>query len=730
MEEKEIHLRDYLSTLNKRKTTVFTIFFLVFILAVIRTYTATPMYRAATKVMIEKNAGGDLASAYRYSGYDPEFLETQYQLIKSAAVVKKVVKKLGPDQVYDALFEKESNENGYDFFADAKKWLKDLLASLKHMMGIEELRPSDKGSFSPKQYAVPLTKAEQIENLIKGGLQTQPVANSRVVEISFWSDNPAVAMRVVNSVANAYINELLDMQMEMTGNSISWMKEKSDLQRQKLEESEKALHEYKKKYDIVTIENRLAVLPERLSELSRSLTAAETRRKELSAEYNQVKNTDPDLLETIPAIGDNSSIEAINQKVLMAEQKISELSKKYGYKHPKMISAKNELNSLKAKKKTELAKAVETVRSEYQLARSKEQDLKTRLEQSKFQAAQVGEQSIQLGILQRKVDTNRYLYDALIKSMKEKGITEKSQSVNVWVIEKAQLPGFPSKPRTQRDILLGVVIGLFCGIGLAFFLEYFDNTVKTPEDIEEKFDIPVIAAIDLHKDKKTTLLENILNEPSSLGAETFKGLRTSVFLSSADRPPKSLLVTSMIPGEGKSSISACLSISIARAEKKVLLIDSDMRRPSQHKHFDVKNDTGLSSVLAGLSSPELQSPIQELSKTFFFLPSGPVPPNPSELLSSEKFKQLVTAFSKKFDMIIFDAPPMASVTDPIILSQNSDATIIVSWTGKVTYDMLNKGLKQLETASAPVAGIVLNRFSARKTGYYYNYGDYYYSSDA
>jgi succinoglycan biosynthesis transport protein ExoP len=728
MNEREIHLRDYLRIVNKRKTTILTFFILTLLVVVIATFTATPMYQASTKVIIERNTAGALTNSYTYTPYDPEFLETQYQLIKSAAVVEKVVKKLNAEKMYDLFFPEK--EAGKSYIASAKEWISEQISALKMMAGIEDFFSSKDGLEKniPLKMKIPPTKARILEDVIKSGISAEPVANSRVVLLSFMSDNPVVATRVVNSVAQAYIDELLDMQMEVSGYSIGWMKKKSEIQREKLEESERGLYDYKKKHDIVTIEDRITVLPERLSDLSKNLTQAETRRKELFAVYEQIKNIKKEQLETIPVIVENTSVDAINKSILAAEQKISELSKKYGFKHPRMITAKNDLRGLKEKKYKELEKAVQTIKNEYQLARSNERDLKELVDQTKFQAARLGEKSIQLDILKRKVETNRFLYDALIKKMKEKGITEQNQSVNVWVIEKAQIPDFPATPRKKRNILLGIILGLFGGVGIAFFLEYLDNTVKTPEDVEEKFNIPVISTIDLFKNKNETIVENVLNDPSSLTAENFKGLRTSILLSSADKPPKTLLITSMTPGEGKSSVCACLGATIAQTGKKVLIIGGDMRRPTQYKHFKVENTVGLSSFLAGIS-PEVEEIVTLLDKNLHLIPSGPIPPNPSELLSSKRLETMLKQLGKTYDMILIDSPPLASVTDPLILSQQVDGVVIVTWAGKTTQEMLGKGLKQLEDISAPITGLVLNRFSAKKSGYYYNYGDYYYSSD-
>ena len=732
MNEKEIHLRDYIRILNKRKGSIITFFILTLLIVIITTFTATPLYFASTKVLIERNTAGALTSSYRYTPYDPEFIGTNNQLITSAAVLGKAVKSLNPEKIYDTFFAKKEEKKSY--ISSIIEWTKKQYTSFKEMVGIEKLASDSMDNnivekLIPEKPNVTLSKAKILESIIKNNISVSPVENSRILQIGYMADNPAVAAQIANSVAQAYIDELVDMQMEVSGYSIGWMKKKSEIQRINLEESEKELYEYKKKHDIVMVEDKITVLPERLSDLSRNLTVAETKRQELLAIYNQVKNVRKGQLETITIIAEAPSIKSINLQIQMIQQKISELSKKYGPKHPKMTTAKNELKMLKKTKYQELGKIVQTIKNEYLLAQSNERDLKKLLAQTRFDAARFGEKSIQLGILQRKVDTNRYLYDALIKKMKESGITERSQAVNVWIIEKAQLPEYPAKPRKKRNILLGVILGLFGGLGLAFFLEYIDNTVKTPEDVEEKFDIPVISTIDFLKDKEQTIIQNVLNDSSSLIAESFKGLRTSIMLSSADNPLKTLLISSITPGEGKSSVSACLAITTAQAGKKVLLIDADMRRPVQHKNFNLENKSGLSSFLAGISEGkglELNTPIEN----FDIITAGPIPPNPSELLGSKRFISLISDASEIYDRIIIDTPPLASVTDPIILSQHVDGFILVTWAGKTNYEILGNGIKKLREANAPITGLVLNRFSAKKSGYYYNYGDYYYASDS
>ncbi len=732
---KEIHIRDYLQIILKRKNSAITFFTITIIVTIITTFTSTtiPLFTATTDVMIEKsNNISLLQSRYSGYGYDPFFTTTQSHIISSAKVAKKVVDSLGSEKIYNSFFPKIEKKESW--LKNFKTWRSNLFVSIKKTMGIEKAPFSGQEtnqnsiSFGSPEY-VPPTKAEQLQNAIRGGIVVIPLENTKIVQISFTSVNPAIAMQVTNSVAQAYIDVLLDMSMQTSNYSIEWMKNKAESQREDLEKSEKALHDYKKKYNIITIEDRLTILPERLSSLSSKLTQAEAFRKELSSIYSQTTSDNDDILETIPAIAENISVDAINKEILHAEQNISDLSKKYGTKHPKMIAAKNKIASLKTKKHQELSKAAKIIKNKYLLAKDNEKKLTEMFNQAKFEAEQLSEKSIQLDILKRKVTTNKYLYDALIKSIKEKGLTEKNQNVNVWVLKKAELPIMPmNTQKKKRNVLLGIILGLFGGIGIAFFLEYLDNTARTPEDIEEKFDFPVIGTIELLKNKEESIVENFMKKPDSSIAEGFKSLRTSIFLSSADTPPKTLIITSVAKQDGKSSVSLCLSATMAQTEKRIVLIDADMRRPTQHTLSKLDNSSGLSTYLAGVDSEVTIK--KDCLKNLDIITSGPVPPNPSELLHSNKFTIMLDQLKTEYDMVIIDSPPVTGVTDPIIISNKTDGVILITTAGKTPYDMISKVLKQLDEVTAPITGIVLNRFNSKNSGYYYNnYGDYYYSSD-
>jgi len=692
MQEQEIHLRDYLKIVYKRRYTVYTFFAIVFAVVLIGTLSSSPVYRASTKVLIEKVEPANLSMAYPYSmPYEPEFYETQYQLIKGMSVAQKVVKMLSLENTYETYFK----------------------GSMKNM--------SPEGG---------KTKADLLADIISGGIVVSPVKNSKIVSISFLSGNPEFAALVANTVAKAYMEEILDMRMSASRYSIEWMTKKAEEEKTKLEKSEKDLQEYTRANDIVTLQDKVTITPEKLTEFNSQLIRAETKRKEIEGLYNKVSRTSIKDAETIHSIVSDPSVQSIRGQILKAEQDLQELSKKFGRKHPAMIKAEEDLKSLERKKEEEIRRVIASIRNEYELARSQENSLRQTLSSTKTEAINLNEKFVQYGALSREVETNRQLYDALIKKMKEQSVTEQVQTVNVWVVEKAAKESAPIKPRKGLNILLGIIVGLFGGIGLAFFFEYLDNTIKAQEDVEMRLGVPVLGMVPLVESKDENIEEIILKEPQSVIAESYKTIRTAILLSSASRPPRSILVTSMGPGEGKTATTVNLAMTIARSGYSVLLIDSDLRKPRIHSIFRLNNLSGLSTYLAG-ATPDIDTVFKNPITNLTVIPSGPLPPNPSELLGSNKMNGLLGILNERFDLVIWDSPPLMSVTDGLILSKIVDGTIIVARSGKTTYEIVNRGLKLLEgrresDTKTHILGLVINAFDVKNADqYYYKYYNYY-----
>ncbi len=726
MQEREIHLRDYFRVVVKRRNSVLTFFAIVFVVVLLATLSATPIYMATTKVMIEKNMSANIPTMnYYYFAYDPDFYETQHQLIRSTSVAQKVVKILSLERDYER-YMKDSGA-GFNVISGTFRWFRNLFSVFTSVSGISRAQNSRENSAEDNPDEL-LARADNLARMISASLVVSPIKNSKMVNISYMSTNPELAALIVNTVAKAYMEEILDMKMNSSRLAMQWLTQKADEERVKLEQSENALQEYMRKNDIVTLENRLALVPEKLSEVANRIATAETKRKELESLYNKVKDLSrsPAEAETIPAIASDPTIQSLRAQIIKSEQNIAEIAKKFGAKHPVMITAQEDLKGLREKKEQEIRRAVETIKNEYDLAKANEDNFRRLASQTKSETLNLSERFIQYEALKRETETNKQVFDAIIKKIKEQSITQDVQTIDVWVVEKAEVPTSAAKPRKAFNMLVGLLIGLFGGIGMAFFIEYLDNTVKSPDEAEKRLKVPVLGVVTLMKPGETTIDEIVMKEPRSAFAESYKAIRTAVMLSSASGPPRNILITSISPEEGKTVTSTNLALTIAHSDRSVLLVDGDLRKPRVHKIFGIENTKGLSTYLAGASDSNIIT--EGVAPNLSIIPSGPIPPNPSELLGSGRMQDLIALLNSRFDVVIWDSAPLLTVTDSLILSKTLDCTILVAKAGKTTYESLSRGLKSLKDLDSRVLGIVINALDIKKTDYYYqNYYHYYYA---
>jgi len=724
-EEQEIHLRDYLQIVSKRRYLILTVLAVVFLVVALKTFTTTPIYTAASQVLIERNYGSK-GLENQFSRWEPDFLDTQAQIIQSANVAKKVVEQLNLTTRYRSYFFEDNAE--VTFVQSLKQSVKDVIRPaydwLKSLAGSEKVEAGIAGgeAFGGK----PMTDEEIVAAIIQGGLSVTPLKNTKIVTISFSHENPGIAKMVTDAVVKAYMDEMLEIRLSTSSYSVKWMTDKARDEREKLEHSERALQQFMRENDLVTVEDRLTVLPQKLSGFGSQISKAEAEKKELGDLLRQIRaaGSDLDKLEKIPTLASNEVLKSIRERIYKANLNIQELSKKYGPKHPKMIQAKSELRSLTDEKRFEIDRILSSITNSYELAASKEQSLKELLSDTKSQMLESNEKFMQYQVMKREVDSNRAMYETLQAGIKKESVTEQSQSVNIWVTKQAEMPVFPSKPNKKRNLLLGLILGLFSGVGLAFFIEYLDNTVKSEKDLEERFGGSVLGSIEELKKNDDSIDSVVVTKPLSPVAESYRLIRSSLLLSSAGKPPETILLTSMGMGEGKTTTSANLARILAQNGKRVLVIDCDLRRPRLGDVFGIRNEVGLSSVLTGNAGNDvvMQPPNEEISVML----SGPIPPAPAELLSSDRMKMLIQSMKQEYDFVLLDSPPVQSVTDSLALCQMVDGVLIVVRAGKTTNEMLESGLKKLRDVNGKLLGFVLNRMKMKGKGYYsYGYGAYY-----
>jgi capsular exopolysaccharide synthesis family protein len=723
--EQEINLRKYLWILIRRKYIILLVFAVSLPLILLHSFSVQPLYQATAKLLIERDFTPLLLSD-SYIGYDPGFLATQTQIIKSKKVGRQVVEKLKLDETYNQYFPQMNSDASV--FKKITGWGKSLFRVSMKLAGI-----GSRKDMAGNQ--VDLTEAEKKEQWIES--LSQMISNGisvgrgekeegSVVNISFVSTNPVLSADIVNSVSAAYKEFLLDMRTQSTSETLQWLEKKAADQREKLEASENRLQQYKKDQNIYLVDDQEAMFPQKVANLSNRLTQVQAEMEEMSSLYQEISRMSLAEALNLPEVAESVTVADLRRKVIDQEQEIGTLSKSLGDKHPRMIRAKEDLQALKEKLNQEIRGVILSIKNKYELAQEQAANLQSLLDQTKQTATLMNDKLIQYEILKRDVKVNNILYERMLQRIKEYDATDTSSPINVWVVEQAAVPRMAFNKDLKRTILMGIIAGLMLGVGLAFFLEYLDNTVKTVEDAESRLNLPLMGAVPLLKDDNGKIETIVQDSPLSVVSEHYKAIRTAVLLSSSSGAPKSVLISSMNPKTGKTVTATNLALAFAQSELRVLLVDADMRRPRIHKVFGLDNKTGLSTCLAGQTGIPISK--KEEMPFLHFVPAGPVPPNPSELLSSHRLEKIIHGLRESYDCVIIDSPPMLTVTDAILISKLVDQTLLVIRSGVSTYESMLRGEKILSGVNAKGLGYIVNALDQERVRYdyyYRTYGRYY-----
>ncbi|MEE9165291.1 MAG: polysaccharide biosynthesis tyrosine autokinase [Nitrospinota bacterium] len=717
--EQEIHLRDYWRVILKRKWTIITFFIIVVTTVTIHTFKMRPVYQAATRILIDKENPNVVSfeEVMKLNATDRDYYQTQYKILQSRQLIEKVIKELNlknsPEFLPDPA--EEDSFNLLKLMQDMKNWLLDMIT------------PQNTGSqiiTDPR-----LKQRENIFNNFSSRLKITPIRNSRLVDVSFTGYHPGIITNIANIQARLYIDQNLDIRLAASEDAVQWLNKRIKTLREKVANSEIAVQRYKKKVGIVSFEERQNIVDQKLAELNTKVTNAKTKRIERETLYNQLKRSskDSELVESLPTIINNSLIQTLKIDLSKQQGKYSKLSERYGRRHPKIVEAKSQIETISRKINREVKKIHQSIYTEYQVALAAEKSLVQALNQQKGEASYLNEKSIRYGALKRESESNRQMYGILLKRMKETGLSSGLRSNNIRIIDPAVVPQKPIKPNKKLNILLAVIVGLFMGTGLAFFIEYLDNTVKEPDEIPVRFQVPFLglmgryASHSKERNKSASGKKLVtLQDPSSNISESIRTIRTNVVFCSNGKAQKTIMVTSAVPAEGKSTIASNLAVVMASLGEKILLIDADLRKPALHKLFNIKKAPGLSNYL--IEQNDVKEVVKKTDiKNLLVIPSGPTPPNPSELLSRPQFKVLCDTASQSFDRIIIDSSPVASVSDPAIISTNVNAVILVIRCGVTTRDSVTRAARQLRNVQANIIGAVLNDVDFRKDSYYYQY---------
>jgi capsular exopolysaccharide synthesis family protein len=565
-------------------------------------------------------------------------------------------------------------------------------------------------------------------------LNVQLIPKTQIVEVHFRSRDPQLSAVVANAVANTYIEHNFQTKYKATLQTSDWLTKQLDDLKKHAESAQETLTTYQKKTGILGTDETHNIILDKLEELNKELSAAEGDRILKEAKYRIAMTENPEL---IANIAPESVLGALYKQRAEIRSEYAQLAAKYGTSYPRVVQLQSELNELDSSITDEIKKVGETVRADYQASLKSEQMLQATFDRQKGEAYKLNEDAIQYAILRRDVESSRDLYEGLLKKLKEAGILAGLKSSNINIVDQASVPVEPVEPNIPLNMALGLMGGLLGGIALAFIVENVDNSVRTPQDIETYCSLPSLGVIPTvvlngkngHKliataGHKQPILPVTMEQRNSGIAEAFRALRTSLLLSSPGAPPQVILVTSAMMQEGKSFTALNLAVVLAQTGQKVLLVDSDMRRPAIHKYLGFPMNRGLSACLAGTDTPDQVLVTVDEIPGLYVIPAGHMPPYPSEMLASDAMPQLLQRWRGEYRYIVIDTPPVLAVTDAVVCARAADVVVLIARSEKTGRQSLIRTRDILRKVRANIAGVVVNDLSFTSVEYRQYYGHY------
>ena len=712
-----ISLREIIHVLLSYRWAIAGFTFAVTLLATLVVFTMTPIYQATAVLQIEQEQAKvvSIEDMYGIDGGGDSYLNTQFEVLKSRSVLEKVVNKLNL-----------TNDPEFNAAIREKPWYAGLL-NWRGWFGLEQ--PSDED----EQERI----LRDTINVLDEHVRIEPVKKTQIVRIHVTSENPKMAARIANAIGNAYIESYMEAKLSLTLSATGWMQGRLTELSEKLRDAEINLQDYREQEDLVDLEgvltissNELKALTESLVEVRRKLAISENINRQLKS--GALKTAQD--YESLQAVLVHPLIQGLKQEEAKVQRQVMDMSRRYGPKHPKMISARSELQSIQQNIRDQIRNIVEGVQRDYEIDKANERSLNEAVAIAKKQVQQINRKQFRLRALEREVRTNKDLYDAFFKRIQETSATSDLQTANARIVDKAFTPKVPVKPKKMLIIVLSALLGLMISSGVAFLLEMLNNTIRSTRDVEDKLNLPVLGVLPkLNENEVTGKVQKLFLDKSQHGfGEAVRTIRTSVNLTALDKDHRLFAVTSTMPGEGKSSTAANLALSLGQLGN-TLLIDCDLRRPTVGKSFDIKGGSaGLANLLAGTAE---KAECLHHSDGIDIIPCGQVPPNPQELLATDTFAKLIESLKQDYDYVVIDCPPVQSVSDALMISRLCDGLLYVIEAGRVQIGAIQNTVGRLLQAQAPLTGVVLNKIDPTKKdayGYSQGYYDYegYHSKDA
>jgi succinoglycan biosynthesis transport protein ExoP len=726
-EEQEIHLLDYWRVITVRRWTILAIVLTAVTVTAISTFQQVPVYRATARLQIDRESSNVLSfqDVYAIDSSTDDELQTQFEILSARSLARRVVEEL-------RLNEHAEFQPGEPGVIDGVR--QSIISTVVNIFATEDEEEIDSGTGS----ADPLGGTT---NAYLGRLAVAPVSQSRLVDISFEATDPGLAADAINSHARNFIDQNLQFKFDATQDASAFLEQQLVTLQANLEAAEEELQRYSIANNILFTGGGLNTAVTKLEQLQTQHTTMQGARIEKES-FNRMIESDNS--QSLPQLLNNPLILELSTRLALLESEDAELAVSFAPQWPGRRRIQVQIEGTEDSIVLEKERVISMIRSEYEAALESDRLLSEAVDDQVELVNRVNQEIIQYSILEREADSNKQLYDGLLTRLKEAGISAGLRASNIRIVDPALAPTSPIRPRPAVNLSLSLLASVLFGVGIVFFQDYLDNSIKSPEDVVKFMHVPNLGIVPkqgslqgkrssygtygaISESTKTSGAKESpvalvsAQSPTSVMSEAYRSMRTSLLMSSPDHPPRTILITSAVQSEGKTVTATNLAISLTQTGARVVLIDADMRKPRIHSIFALGTTLGLSAVLTGnakLKEVLHEAPVDNL----FVLPCGAIPPNPLELLTSSRFQRMMAALPDFFEYVVIDSPPLSNVSDGRVLAQLVDATILVVKAGSTSRHSIKNALGHLKISRANVVGAILNDVDVRMSGYeYYSY---------
>lgn len=695
----------YLQILYRRRYIALTAFTTVLVAALLYAVTATRVYQATTRILIERDEPNVVSfqEVLDQNALTDDYYETQYAILQGRSLARRTIDAL--DLWSHPLFNRPP-----------RLTLRGVVMAPINVLVAQFAPPP----VQPPGAAETFAQSRVIDQFL-ANLDVEAVRYSRLVDVGVRSVDPALAAKIVNTLASAYIQQTLELRSSTTKEASAFLTQQLGEQRAKLEASERALQDYRERINAVSLEERQNVVLQRLQELNAALTRANTARIQKEAAYQQVQSAveNPAVMDTVPAILLNPFVQQQKTQLADLQRQRAQLGDKLGPNHPDMVKLAVGIQGAEASIRGEIGQIVQSMRREYEAALAEERTLAAELNRQKQEAQELNRAGIQYGVLERDAVADRQMFESLLKRTQETGVSEELRTGNIRVVDEAEIPRAPVSPNIFNSLLLALLGGLTLAVGLVVGVEYIDDRIKNPDELKTHLGLPFLGMVPALFDRRITA-PLITGGAASNFVESFRSLRTNVLFSSTADGGRMVVITSTAPGEGKTVVAANLSIALAQAGHRVLVIDADMRKPRIHELLRCRPAPGLSNLLVGNATAS-ESIRESQTPGLWVMPAGTQPPNPPELLGSKRFQAFSQFVLQYFDWVIVDTPPVMAVTDAALAANIAHGVLFVVGSEMTSRRMAQRAVEQLELGQARFLGAVLNRVDVEHNAFYYSW---------